>query len=149
MLTFRNSLSVHICARTDESRERWAGVFGRLFGNFTRTDGRGGWVGEKYVETEPVIIITCWTSDEFPTWKRFLRYARLFQTVEKQEAVGLQITADGKWTGLVVFESDWQEVAGVLEQTFDRGTWLANYFCDLRDGAEGPDGCDTSDHHWQ
>lgn len=109
MLRFANSLSIHICARSAGERERWATIFGRLFQNFTRVDGQGGWVGERFIETEPVVIITAW----LPVLRgieRFVRYAKRYQAVAHQEAVGLQYTVDGKWTGLVVFENDWAEV---------------------------------------
>lgn len=149
MLRFENSLSIHICARSESDRERWAAVFGRLFQNFTRVDGQGGWVGDKYIETEPVIIVTCWLPEEWSGWKRFVRYAQTYQAVADQEAVGLQFASAGKLTGLVVFENDWREVECLLEQTFDRGSYLANYFCSLRDSGEHPTlGCDYPDHEY-
>jgi hypothetical protein len=148
MLHFANSLSIHICARSESERERWAAVFGRLFQNFTRVDGQGGWVGEQFIETEPVAMITCWLPDDWQGVERFVRYAKWYQAAAQQEAVGLQYTAGGRWTGLVVFENDWVEVEDRLLGDLNRAEYLCRFFERTTSTAETiATGSDASDHH--
>lgn len=146
MLSFSNSLSIHICARSDNERERWAKLFGRLFGNFTRVDAIGGWVGEKYVETEPVIIITRWLPDDWEGVKRFVKYATWFKQAAEQEAIAFQIVEKGVWSSRVVFSSDWVKFTDDLLYAFDKGEFLCKYFCGLMEAAESPEtGCVAED----
>lgn len=126
MLTFDSALSITLCSRQGEARiNRWANVFGRLFGCFSRQDGIGGWVGPKVVETENNATISVWiSSDAWQLVKRTLKYAQWYQAIEGQEAVAIQITWQSRWQSYVLFDqADWDKLSCELRRQFDLSGW--------------------------
>jgi hypothetical protein len=130
MLFFENSVSIYLCG---VNSERWANIFGRLFKNFTRRAGLGGWTGNRViVSTEPVITVTCWGVNWSIVYK-MLRLARWYQHAEAQEAVSIEYTVNGRWAVIVVGENEWGEATYTLRKAFEPeevGLALADWFED-------------------
>lgn len=110
MLSFNSSVSIIICSRTESGRKRWAEVFQRLFANFTQSEQLGGWVGREVVETEANTRVTCWLPSgggDFDL-SAFLDLAHSYQVAEEQEAVSIELVADGQWRAFIIERTDWE-----------------------------------------
>lgn len=126
MLVFSTFVRIIVCTRHSRGLRRWLAIFGRLLQNFSASFGRGGWVGERMVESEANLVLEKWG----PTIKEahnLVRLGRAYQAAEAQEAVSVvwQSPKTG-WQARVVFtQDDWSTLEAELTDAFSEEQPLA------------------------